>query len=186
MITFAVLGTSCAASYVYLHFADGPVGPLPGGPLQQGEWVQKPGNDWQAVTNNRIQVQTEPYFVELQLEAGGRSRTTGILLHNNRLYIPCDLGFGWARFTGTTRWILHLIYLLKDWHHQAMADGRAVLRMENRRYPRQAVRVTDPQLIETLKQKLETLTAQWQAPQPLAPRPTSGPRDIWFFELRAR
>ena len=185
-----VIGTALVllviAGYFGARGSDGPIGPIPGGPLTSGELVTEARVDWLAATEGLIESQPQPYFVEFELEESATSRTTGILLLDGEIYIPCDLGFGWARFSGLRRWILHGIYLVKSWHERASLDGRAVLRMGGTRYARQAVRVTDPERVEALRRKLEALTEQWVAPEPLAPRPTEGPRDVWFFRLDPR
>ena len=68
----------------------------------------------------------------------------------------------------------------------AVRDGRVVLRIAGKRYPRQAVRVTDPELLATLRSQLEEMAGQWVAPEPLGEAPTDGPRDIWFFRMDPR
>lgn len=183
--TMAVIGL-VLAGFISSRISDGPLGPIPGGSLVSGELVDAPVVDWSAVTGGQIEDQITPYFVEFELAERMSSRTTGILLYEGEVYIPCDLGFGWARMSGSTRWILHLIYLVKDWHNQALEDGLVVLRIAGKRYERQAVRVIDPEVVEALRLQLEAFTAEWQTPEPLGPRPTDGPKDIWFFRLDAR
>ncbi len=178
-----VLAVLVVIGHFGLRLLDGPLGPLPGGPLTSGDWVETKDVDWLAQTHGKILTQEHPYFVELELVDAGTSRTTGILFLEDAVYIPCDLGFGWARFSGPQRWILQFIYIFKNWHRKIAQDSRVVLRMEGRRYARRAVRVTDPGMIEALRIQLEVHTQRWLAPEPLAPRPTRGPRDIWFFRL---
>ena len=79
-----------------------------------------------------------------------------------------------------------MIYIFKDWHEDAERDGRAVLRIGGKRYERQAVRVTDPELLATLRSQLEDMARAWVAPAPLGDAPTEGPRDIWFFRMDPR
>lgn len=99
---------------------DGPLGPFPGGPLESGERVDEAVADWSFVADLGE--------AELQLLEPPRSRTTWLVVHEGALYIPC--GFP------NVRW-------LKQWPHQAMRDGRAVLRVRERRYPVTLVRITD-------------------------------------------
>ena len=158
--------------------SDGPLNDMiPGGALVSGELVTAPVEDWQFMHGKTI---------ELQLLNPSKSRYTGAMTLNNQLYIPCDLGYVWGRLSGTTRHILHLIYVFKRWHEDALQDGRVVLRLDDKRYARQAVRVTDPATIKTLKTRLESMARDWMAPDILGPAPTSGPRDIWFFRLDPR
>jgi hypothetical protein len=98
----------------------------------------------------------------------------------------CDLGFIWGRFAGQRRRILHLIYLLKGWHEDALRDGRVVLRIAGKRYERQAVRITDLELLSRLRAQVEEAVEEWISPEPLAPALTEGPKDIWFFRMDAR
>jgi hypothetical protein len=102
--------------------ADGPVGVLAGGPLRSGEWAAEPVADWSFAA--------EIPTIELQLLEPARSRTVWIVVHEGRAYVPCG-------FLDVPLW--------KQWPHEALADGRAVLRIEGRRHPVQAVRVEDPE-----------------------------------------
>ena len=114
------------------------------------------------------------------------SRTTGVMVHEGELYVACDLGFLWARLTGRRRWILNTIYLFKGWHENAMRDGRVVLRIAGKRYERQAVRVTDPDVLDQLRRRSEEAVANWVSPEPLAEAPIEAPNDIWFFRMDPR
>ncbi len=98
--------------------------------------------------------------IELQLVEPLGSRTTGVMVHKGQLYVPCDLGFMWRRFSGPTRWMLHLIWVFKRWHEDALRDGRVVLRIDGKRYERQAVRVTDPDLLAALRLQLEEMARE--------------------------
>jgi hypothetical protein len=124
--------------------------------------------------------------IELELTGPGTSRYTGIMVHDGQVYIPCDLGYMWGRFSGTQRNVLHLIYLFKHWHSDALRDGRVVIRVDGKRYEGQAVRVTDPAIDAALRSQLEEMARQWVAPATLAPPPTEGPNDIWFFRVDPR
>ncbi len=173
----AVLVAVLVGIGVVARFSDGPIGPFPGGPLRSGTLVSEPEVDWSFANGREI---------ELQLVEPPGSRTTGIMLHEGQLYVPCDLGFMWGRFSGRTRWILNLIYVFKRWHEDALLDGRVVLRIAGKRYERQAVRVTDLELLARLRLQLEEMARQWVSPEPLGEAPTDGPKDIWFFRMEPR
>jgi hypothetical protein len=101
---------------------DGPVGPIPGGPLSSGEWVERDIVDWSFAKN----VAT----VELQLVSQPISRTTWILVRDGGAWIPCSLGYPPG----------------KTWYKEAEKDGRAVLRISGRRYAVMLARDEDPTL----------------------------------------
>jgi len=176
-----VLGVGVAA-----RFADGPLGPFPGGQLLSGDLVAEQEVDWSRATGGGVEKQgAEPLLVELQLTQPLGSRTTGVLLHRGDLYVPCDLGFVWRRVPAPPRWILSLIYLFKRWHEDALVDGRVLVRTRGKRYERQAVRVTDPALLTELRAEVERGAAQMFG-RPLGPVPVEPPNDIWFFRLEPR
>ncbi len=171
--------------------SDGPLNDmLPGGELKSGTELSSRGVVWPDVLGEAggcsegVCAPMEP--VALQLVSPATSRWTGIMVRDDKLYVPCDLGFMWGRFEGTQRWILNLIYVFKRWHEDAMADGRAVIRIEDTRYTGQLARVTDPTLVADLKTQLEDMARSWVAPAELGPPPSEGPRDIWFFEFKPR
>jgi len=171
---------------VIARFSDGPIGPFPGGQLHSGTLVPEASVDWSLATGGESQIQgTEPLFVEFQLVEPLGSRTTGVLLYEGQLYVPCDLGFLWRRVPAPPRWMLSLIYRFKRWHEDVVLDGRVVLRMRGKRYERQAVRVTDPKLLAALRSEVEK-GAEKMFGAPLGEVPTDGPRDIWFFRLEPR
>jgi len=171
--------------------SDGPLNDIiPGGPLRAGELVRAADTDWPAILGDRGSCSNGECAamapIELQLVDPPTSRYVGLMVHENQLYVPCDLGFMWGRFSGSQRHVLHLIYLLKHWHQDALLDGRVVLRIDGKRYERQAVRVTDPELTAALRSQLEEMARDWVAPEPLAAAPSESPNDIWFFRIEAR
>lgn len=170
--------------FIAQRLADGPLNAmLPGGPLRAGTLVAKDVS-LAALIGNRDASVMEP--IELQLVEPPTSRYTGIMVHDGQVYVPCDLGYMWGRFEGSQRTMLHLIYLFKHWHEDALRDGRVVVRVDGERYEGQAVRVTDPAVIAALRSQLEAMAARWVAPAVLAPAPTKGPNDIWFFRIDPR
>lgn len=151
-VLFALL----VAVATFARFADGPIGAFPGGPLVAGALVTGPDVDWSFAEGLST--------VELQLEEPPRSRTVWFAIHEGALYVPC----GVPNFR-----------LWKQWPHQAREDGRAVLRVEGRRYERQAVHVTDP---AELAPVLELVTSKYGIGDPT----DAGPDDVWIFRMDAR
>ena len=103
---------------------DGPLGPIPGGPLASGTEVTEPVIDWSFVKDVKE--------IELQLASQGRSRTTWILFHEGVAYVPCSLGVPPG----------------KSWYRAAAADGRATLRIEGKRYPVQLTKLSDAEVAQ--------------------------------------
>jgi len=163
---------------VVARFSDGPIGPIPGGPLNTGTLISEPEVGWSL---------SRGLFgeIEFQLVEPLGSRTTGVMLYEGQLYVPCDLGFVWRRAPAPPRWILSLIYRFKRWHEDVLLDGRVVLRIGGKRYERQAVRVTDTGLLTALRSEVEAEAGRvFEAP--LGELPADDPRDIWFFRLDPR
>lgn len=187
LLLFGLFCVLVVGAFVVQRVSDGPAGPIPGGRLTTGVLASEPDVDWSAATGGEIGQQlSEPLLIEIQLVEPLSSRTTGVMLHAGQLFVPCDLGFGWGRFAGRKRWILNLIYVFKRWHEDAQMDGRAVVRIAGKRYERQAVRVTDPELVAALRLEFEDMVRRWVAPDVLGEAPTQGPSDIWFFRLDPR
>jgi hypothetical protein len=181
-IAAAVLVVSLVATLlVAQRVADGPIGPFGGGPLRTGTLVTEPDVDWSFLGGGKE--------IELQLVEPPRSRITGSLVYEGQLYVPCDLGFFWRRIPSTGfRWIAGLIYLVKHWHEDALRDGRVVLRVGGKRYERQAVRVTDPELLAKLRPIFEERATRYMASSGsggLSAEP-GDPEAIWFFRLDPR
>ncbi len=167
-----LFGTAVVARY----FADGPMGPLSGGPLRAGELVTAPVSDWSFA---------EGKVVELELAATGQSRTTGSLVYDGQFYIPCDLGFVWRRLpSAAMRGIASILWAVKHWHEDAVRDGRAVVRIDGKRYEGKLVRVTDPELLAKLRAIMQEKAAKY-----MHTTLTDAPPDteaIWFFRLDPR
>ncbi len=139
------------------RFHDGPLGIVAGGALLRGELVTGPEPDWSFAHD----VNT----VEFQLLSPERSRTTWILEHDGKIYIPC----GYMDSTVGRLW--------KHWPIEAERDGRAILRIDGKRYQRQLVRVQDPALIGPLTDEIRRKYAVPATPATV----TSG--SLWLFEL---
>ena len=135
------------------RFSDGPIGPFAGGALVAGELVSEAPADWSFVR--------DVAEVELQLLEPPRSRTTWILAHEGRAYIPCGLPS---------------FRLWKRWPHEALLDGRFVLRVGGKRYAGRLTRVTE----EPLFTVLAGLLAQ---KYPSAKGYLADPEILWMFRL---
>lgn len=116
-MAFAVLVALAGATFVSARFADGPLGPIPGGKLVAGELVTDPGVDWSFARDAR----------ELEIEIAGRSRTTWLVVHGGALYVP-------AGFMRSAR---------KQWPYEALEKPVVVVRLDGRRFERTAVRLAD-------------------------------------------
>lgn len=103
-----------------MRFNDGPMGLIAGGPFNTGELIQGGEPNWRFVKDK--------VTVEFQLLEPARSRTTWIMEHNNRIFIP-------SGYMGST-----LGNIWKHWPHEAEKDGRAILRVDGKLYQRHLVR----------------------------------------------
>ena len=140
---------------VAARLSDGPIGPFPGGRLVAGELVTAEPADWSFAAEARS--------IELELLAGTpRSRTTWVAVVDGLLYVPC----------GFPAW--------KTWPHEALRDGRAVLRIDGRRYERQAVRETDPARVRRLGAEVQRKYAAGDAEAAVAGE------KVWFFRMDPR
>jgi len=120
----ALVVVALVALYAPRFFTDGPLGPIPGGPLKSGELFAFPVSDWSFATDvNEI---------EFQLENESISRTSWILVRAGAAYIPCGMCEPPS----------------KRWHLKAQEDGRATLRIEGKRYPVRLTRDDDDSLRE--------------------------------------
>lgn len=144
------------------RFADGPVAIIAGGPFTSGELVSGPEPDWSFARD----VQE----VEFQLVEPPRSRTTWIIEHDGRIFIPS----GYM----TTSWGK----LWKQWPHEALADGRAILRIGDKLYERELVRIEEGPLLAPLTAELSRKYMNGTSIPPEAV--PSG--YLWLFELTPR
>jgi hypothetical protein len=131
------------------RFHDGPLGPIPGGALASGEVVAEPVSDWSFAK--------DVAEVELQLDSEAGSRTVWILVQDGRAYVPCSLDFPPG----------------KRWHHEAVKDGRATLRIEGRRYPVVLAKTDDPALGQALRQEVDRKYG----------RVPPGESGVWIFQV---
>jgi hypothetical protein len=107
----ALIALGVVAFFAPRFVHDGPLGMIPGGPLRGGELYEFPVSDWSFAA--------DVSEIELQLESQRISRTTWILVRAGAAYVPCSLGFPPG----------------KSWYHAAQRDGRAIVRIDGKRYP---------------------------------------------------
>lgn len=139
-----------ALVFVGARFHDGPLGPIPGGPLASGEIVTQPVVDWSFAT--------DVPEIELQLASQTRSRTTWIVVHDGKAYVPASTQFPPG----------------KTWHRAALEDGRATLRIASKRYPVMLAKLDDPATITAVRD------------QGLKKYPNRPEGDAWVFAVTSR
>jgi hypothetical protein len=143
------------------RFADGPLAIIPGGLLASGELVAGAEPDWTFARDISE--------MEFQLVEPPRSRTTWLQVHDTKLYVVS----GYMNSA--------LGHIWKQWPAQAVRDGRAVIRIDGKRYERQLVRVLDDRPL------LEAITAEVNRKHGAgltADMAESG--DAWFFAVEPR
>lgn len=156
------LGLLIGLVLIGARFADGPIAIFAGGPFTSGERVTGPEPDWSFVHDVRE--------VEFQLVDPPRSRTTWILEHEGKIYIPC----GYMTTTWGKIW--------KKWPIEALADGRAILRIADKLYERELVRIEEGPLMALLTAELSRKYLGGEGIGPEAP----ASEDLWLFELAPR
>jgi hypothetical protein len=158
-IALAVIVLSIGGLAIAARFHDGPVAIFAGGPFASGEPVTGPEPDWSFVR--------DVGEVEFQLREPPRSRTTWILYHDGKAYIPC----GYM----TTWWGK----LWKRWPHEAERDPRVLLRVDGKLYERRLVRIeSGPAVAPLLAELSRKYAGGREIPMDAV---TSG--YLWIFEL---
>ena len=155
------IGVAMVALVIGARFGDGPITIIPGGPLVSGEWFTGAEPDWTFAR--------DIMEMELQLVEPPQSRTTWLQAHDNKLYVVS----GYMNSSLGQIW--------KQWPAQALQDGRAVIRIDGKRYERQLVRILDDWPL------LEAITAEVNRKYDAAlsaDMAESG--DAWFFALKPR
>ena len=139
------------------RLSDGPSVIFAGGPLIAGEMVTGPEPDWSFVRDVRV--------FEMQLLNPSRSRTLWIVEHEGKLYLN-------SNYMGGLR-----ERLWKRWPAQAERDGRAIMRINGKRYERTLVRIKTGPVVEgitaefTRKYGVEMTPAEVEA------------EELWLFEM---
>lgn len=128
VVLVSVPVTLFGALAVKARFSDGPSVIFSGGPLVAGEMVTGPEPDWSFVRPIRA--------FELQLLNPARSRTLWIVEVDGKLYLN-------SNYMGGIRQ-----RLWKRWPEQAERDGRAIMRIDGKRYERNLVRIRTGPVVE--------------------------------------
>jgi len=144
------------------RFSDGPLAIMAGGPFTSGELVTGPVSDWSFVHDTQE--------VQFQLLDPARSRTTWIIEHEGKAYIPS----GYM----TTWWGK----LWKQWPLEAEKDGRILLRVDGKVYERQLVRIQSGPLLAPLTAEL----SRKYAPGRDIPVEAVTSGYLWLFEVAPR
>ena len=161
-IVLAVPLILIAGLAVVARFHDGPIAIFAGGPFESGELVTGSEPDWSFVHEIRE--------VEFQLLDPPRSRTTWILDHAGKAYIPCGyMTTWWGR-------------IWKRWPHEAAKDPRILLRIDGKLYERRLVRIEGGPMVETLLLELSRKYAGGRE----IPMEAVSSGYLWLFELAPR
>ena len=153
---------SLALLLVVARFSDGPLAIIAGGAFTSGQLVIDPVPNWSFAHDIRE--------VEFQLLDPERSRTTWIIEHDGRIFIPSGYMTSWWG------------KLWKQWPHEAEVDGRVLLRIGDDLYERQLVRVQSGPLLAPVTAELSRKYAGG-AEIPVE-AVTSG--NLWIFEMAPR
>jgi hypothetical protein len=162
VIKAALIVAVATALFLYgMKFADGPWGLVQGGPFSTGELVEEQ-TDWAFIKDKDT--------IEFQLLEPISSRTTWVMEHEGRIFIPSgymltDYGKIWKK------WPLH-----------AEKDGQAILRVDGKLFERTLVRVIDDPILPPVLAELSRKYAGG-APIPVE-EVTRG--SLWVFELVER
>lgn len=177
-LVYLILATVIAgAVYVYaMRSADGPSGLVAGGAFTTGNLQEGSEPDWSFLRDRGE--------VEFQLVEPPRSRTTWIVEHEGRIYIPC----GYMQTTWGRIW--------KQWPIEAEKDGRAILRVDGKLYERRLVRIKEGDQLPFLMGELARKYFVSDEKPVLSPEEKEaaiagaleqvGSDGLWVFELAPR
>ena len=146
-----------AALAVSTRLSDGPSVIFAGGPLVAGEMVTGPEPDWSFVSDVRV--------FELQLLNPPRSRTLWIVEHQGKLYLN-------SNYMGGLR-----ERLWKRWPAQAERDGRAIMRIEGKRYERTLVRIKTGAIVDGVAAAFNRKQGSGMTPAMVEAE------EMWLFEM---
>ena len=151
-LALVAVAVAVGAVLVAARFHDGPLGPITGGTFRSGEPAAPPA-DWSFATDEtRMELELPPEL--------GRSITTGVVVVDGRLYVPC------------------LFAAAKRWPHAVLRDPRVRVRLAGKVYELRAVRLDDP---ATLARVGPVFVAKY----PETDGSSLGTRD-WLFALEPR
>ena len=142
---------------VSTRLSDGSSVIFAGGPLVTGEMVTGPEPDWSFVRDVRV--------FELQLLNPPRSRTLWIVEHEGKLYLN-------SNYMGGVR-----ERLWKRWPGQAERDGRAIMRIEGKRYERNLVRIKTGPIVEGVTTEFTRKYGVVMTPAEVEAE------ELWLFEM---
>jgi len=152
-LAYAVIGVAVMITgmFVAARSMDGPFGMIPGGSFRSGTPVPYP-EQWTFAEPIEV--------IEMQLDDADTSRKVWIVVHDERAYLPANLGFPPG----------------KNWHLAADQDGAAQLRIETRLYDVALRRVSDTAQATQVFASLE------------AKYPSGAPEGVeyWFFAVEPR
>lgn len=137
--------------------SDGPSAVFAGGRLVAGELVTDPEPDWTFVRNIGT--------IELQLLDPPRSRLIWVAEHEGKIYVV-------SGYMGST-----IGRLWKRWPAQAERDGRAIVRIDGKRYERHLVRIMTGSEVEGVTAEFNRKYRAGLTPATIEAGTT------WLFEL---
>ena len=156
LVSLTAVGTAALKA----RFSDGPTTLFSGGPLTSGQLIREPEPDWRFTD----EIET----IELQLFDPSTSRRTWVAQYDGNIYVvsgELDSFLGQLWFS----WPLH-----------AAKDGRAVVRINGNRYPRQLIRIQSGQALEGI-----TVAFRTKYDDPIT-RQDVEDGVVWVFELAPR
>ncbi len=156
LIPVVAIGTLAVTS----GSSDGPSAFFGGGPLIAGELVTGPEPDWSFARDIGT--------IELQLLDPPRSRLIWIAEHEGKIYVVSGY---MGSFIGR---------IWKKWPAQAVEDGRAILRIDGKRYERQLVRIIRGDVVAGVAAEFSRKYGAGMTPAAIESENT------WLFELAPR
>ncbi|MCH7673235.1 MAG: hypothetical protein IIB72_13815 [Proteobacteria bacterium] len=152
--------TAIATAAAKQRFADGPNRVFSGGALESGELHTGAEPDWRFVS--------EIPTIEMQLLDPPQSRRIWTAEYDGKIYV-------WSGYMATA-----VGRLWKRWPRQAERDGRAIMRIDGKRYERQLVRIQSGPILDgisaAIRQKYPSQTT----------RATVEAGETWVFEAAPR
>lgn len=159
-VLLALASTAIGTAALKIRQADGPSRLFAGGALRSGPLVVESEPDW-AFTE---EIET----IEFQLVEPPTSRRVWITHNSGKIYL---ISGGMDTLSGR---------LWFTWPHDAVRDGRAVIRVNGVRYPRTLLRITSGAdingIIDALREKYDDTTT----------REDIETGAVWLFELAPR
>ncbi|NCF76263.1 MAG: hypothetical protein GWP45_03625 [Proteobacteria bacterium] len=161
----AFIGIAIAgALFIFaMGFADGPWGVVPGGAFSES--AQPAPQDWSFTKDLDT--------VEVQLIDAVSSRTSWIMEHNNRVFIPS----GYMNSTVGKVW--------KHWPMHAEKNGTALLRIDGKAYRVTLERTKNPELLRPVMGELARKYMSAQPPLDTMLNEVQS-NNLWVFELVRR